>query len=60
MGDITLIKGDKNGEGDAIRYDKMISLYGLYAIHGRMCDLHFPKSCTKEGFEKFDLKEPQE
>jgi hypothetical protein len=60
MGDITLLKGDKDGHAEFIRYDKLISLYGEYSIYGRMCDLHFPKSCTKEGFEKFNVLEPQE
>ena len=45
MGDITLLQGDKNGRADVTRYDKLITLYGRNAIYGRMCDLHFPKSC---------------
>ena len=60
MGDITLLKGDKNGNAEFYRYDKMINLYGEYSIYGRMCDAHFPKSCTKKGYEKFPLLEPQE
>ena len=60
MGDITLLKGDKDGRAEFVRYDKLITLYGEYGIYGRMCDMHFPKSCTKEGFEKFDVLEPQE
>ena len=49
MGDITLVQGDENGKGEVIRYDQLITLYGNHAIYGRMCDLHFPKSCDYEG-----------
>ena len=48
MGDITLLKGDKYGRADEVRYDKLIDLYGDYSIYGRMCDVHFPKSCDYE------------
>ena len=60
MGDITLLQGDKYGRAEHMRYDKLISLYGEYSFYGRMCDMHFPKSCTKDGFEKFDVVKPQE
>jgi len=48
-GDITLLRGDENGNAYMKKLNPRISLYGNHAVFGRMGDIHFAKSCYYPG-----------